>query len=356
MENIYHFTPLWHRIDLICKPDRALEAIRIKSLQTFLDKYRIEVSRPLSLDGMFFVSECIWIIQQLLEDHTDDNEILRRLRELEQNDSLKTVRNSLNLWYDASCPIFSRDPHQGLPPDTELEDESGASILTWSRRFFHQQHAIGNLGFMAMLMTSEVWVLPRNGKLKAASLISAATTTILFASYLIYTDAVQHECACTLDATSAQSFEAMTLFIRSSWQVARTNSNIFDSPPGREFGATLSEVRLSNDGKRFLTRVGHKSWCEAPYWHPCRRVPGSVWNKYLKNLARPIFPIQFRANNKLHISLPNTIFSLIQLWETYYHELRDRFDQVCISPISITVYLLTLQEDWTSSTFEFVFI
>nr|QDH06610.1 mating type A-1-2 protein [Epichloe glyceriae] len=323
MENIHHFSPLWERLELIFKPEQAIEELRIKSLQAFLHNHRSEAAKPLNLNQV--VLECTCIIQQLLENNNDENEILQRLHNSGQGDPLAIVKKALVLWYAGSCPIFSRDPHQGLPPDSELEDDSGAPILTWSRRFFHEQHAIGNLGLMAMLMTSETWLSPKHEKLKAASLISTASATILFASYLICTEAMHRPWA--HDVSSAQSSEAMALFIRSSWQVARENSEIFDSPPGREFGATLKEVKLSDDGKRFLTKIGHESWHEAPYWHPCRRVPGSSWNKYLRNFACPLFPTHL-TTNYIHISLPTTMFSLVQPWEAYYAELRIRFDQV----------------------------
>lgn len=227
------------------------------------------------------------------------------------------------LWQAASSPILSRQSHQAVGSDL---DESRAPTLAWSRRLSYEQHAISNLGLIAMLMTSETWLSPKHEKLKVASLISAASTTIMFASYLL--------CHVVADKTwakgisSAQGSEAMTLFIRSSWQIVRENSDMFDSPPGSEFGATLREIRLSNDGRRFLAKDGHDTWREAPYWHPCRRTPGSCWNIFLRNTFRPVFPTESTGSKKICISLPSTMFSLIRPWETYYSELRNRYDQV----------------------------
>lgn len=243
------------------------------------------------------------------------------------------------LWQAASSPILSRQSNQAV--DSDL-DGSRAPTLGWSRRSSYEQHAIGNLCLIAMLMTSETWLPPKHEKLKAASLISAASTTILFASYLLC-HAVANK-PWVKGVSSAQSSEAMALFIRSSWQIVRENSDMFDSPPGSEFGATSREIMLSNDGRRFLAKDGYDTWREAPYWHPCRRIPGSCWNVFLRNAFRPLFPTELTGSKEICISLPSTMFSLIRPWEAYYSELRNRYDQVWWSYRFVNdhkVYILT---------------
>ncbi|KAG5996501.1 hypothetical protein E4U54_002555 [Claviceps lovelessii] len=254
MESLYHFSPLWERPEFVSKPEQAIEELRIKSLEAFLHRNHSEAAKPLTLNDV--VLECTSVIQQLLKNHSDGNEIIQRLRNHDQDDPMAVVKSALVLWYAASSPIFSRGSQQGLFADSGLQNDDGVPTLAWSRRFFYEQHAIGNLGLMSMLMTSEAWLSPKHEKLKSASLISTASTTILFASYLICTEVVYRPWV--KDVSSAQNFEAMALFIRSSWQVARQNFDIFDSPPGREFGATSKEVKLSDDGKHLDMNRGMK--------------------------------------------------------------------------------------------------
>nr|ALI93546.1 MAT1-1-2 [Hypocrella siamensis] len=269
------------------------------------------------------------IIKQLLKD-LSDNKILQKLRADQHGQHAgahSIVKCALMLWYIASVPIISRDSHQGLPPDSTIGvDEHGANLLTWSRRFSHKKHAVGNLGIMAMLMTTESWLRPKHPNLKAASLVSNATTTLLLASYLIHPVAMENPWA--FGMSSAQFTDALHQFIRTSWHIARENYSAFDCPPGCEFGATLNEVKLADDGKRLLTRIGRDSWQEAPHWHPCRRVPGSSWNKYLKNWSQPMFSSKPITNRKVVITLPSTMLDLARPWEIYYTDLRARFDSV----------------------------
>nr|AKE48502.1 MAT1-1-2 [Ustilaginoidea virens]AKE48506.1 MAT1-1-2 [Ustilaginoidea virens] len=316
MDSIYHFAPLWERPELVSLPREALDDIRLRSTELFLKKHHPEAPKFLSLN-------------QLFDSSSTENEILQRLRHPDSAQdvyAIDVVKSSLVAWYNTSVPIFSRDPHQGLPPDSVINfDSNGTQLLTWSRRFSHEQNKISNLGLMAMLFTTENWLPPQDPNLRTASLISSVTTTILFASYLISSEGLQNLRFHKVSA--AECDEAISLFIRASWQVAREGSSKFNGPPGDEFGTSLNEIKLNSNGKRLLTKIGHQQWHVAPYWHPCRRVPGSSWNKHIRNFNRPIFHAEPSSSNAVFISLPNTMLALTQPWETYYSELRSRFDR-----------------------------
>lgn len=122
---------------------------------------------------------------------------------------LDIVKASLTMWYRSSVPIFTRDPLEGLPADSD-----NTAAIPWSRAYSNEQHVIGNLGLMAMLMTSENWLPPKHPNLKAASLVSSAVTTVLVATYLICPQTTR--CPSAFTTSAAQNDEALTLFIRAS--------------------------------------------------------------------------------------------------------------------------------------------
>jgi hypothetical protein len=122
--------------------------------------------------------------------------------------------------------------------------------------------------------------------------------------------------------------EPMKLFMKTMWHIAREGSLEFDFPPAAEYGASEEEVKLSHDGKRLLSKVGQESWSEASIWHPCRRIPGSPWNKFIRNKHQKLFLSPRVGRTQLALQLPSSSLSLAEPWEIYYSELRSRFDQV----------------------------
>ncbi|KID70246.1 mat1-1-2, partial [Metarhizium hybridum] len=318
MESICQFSPLWRRSELVSKPQKAIEELRLQSLKLFLNRHRSQEVRNLTLNGTPFQSP------------SHDNEILQRIRDISmvlRTSPIGIVEATLRVWYASSVPVFTRDPQDGLPLDSAMRDtRNDVSTLTWSRSYSTEQHEVGNLGLMAMLMTSENWLPPKHPNLKAASLVSSAVTTMLFASYLICPQLLRSPGS--LSTTTGQTDEALALFIKASYQVACENFDKFDSPPGSEFGATPDEMKLSHNGNRFLTKIGCNTWSEPAYWHPCRKVPGSNWNKFIRNSSRPIFPTTSPLRNELVVVLPSTLFGLAQPWAVYYNTLRVRFSLV----------------------------
>ncbi|KAL7947749.1 hypothetical protein V8C42DRAFT_315461 [Trichoderma barbatum] len=234
------------------------------------------------------------------------------------------------LWYTSSLSIFERDIHQGVSSQEEITTfEDGTIIATWNREYAAESHYAGNLGLMAMLLTTEVWLPPKDPKLQLASLISCAATTILFASYMISSRMSSFD-TWSFVLSACQNNEGARLFLRSAWRLAQKTADKGAPPPGADFGAQIDEIRLSRNGKALLSKVGRADWARAPFWHPCRKIPGSHWNKWVKNLCRPIFPkspCRGMRDIRIIFRLPSSAALLTAVFGEYYSNLRMRFDQ-----------------------------
>ncbi|PFH58376.1 hypothetical protein XA68_13740 [Ophiocordyceps unilateralis] len=335
MDSLFSFEPFWNNPDVLSWPRVAVDDIRIKSLNLYLNKHKGERPTPLGLDVV--IDECIDIIETLFEDSEDDNEILKRLHSIGYRytrDAMTIFRAGIAIWYSSAAPASTRDPLQGLHPDTLQEfDENGEEYEPWSRSWAAKQHASANLGIVAMLLTSERWVPPVHPLLKAASLVSKSITALLYAVFLIFStlvenpDLIELPWPCYLEST--RPYETMRLFLRSTWSLTRENFQELDFfPPGVEFGTTLNEVGLSHDGSQLLTSIGRgNSWAVPPPWHPVRKTPGSAWNKILRNQMQPVFSESPLDPAEFHLTIPGSCATLVQPFEKYYSQLRSRMDQ-----------------------------
>lgn len=227
----------------------------------------------------------------------------------------------------SAVPIIARDPQQGLPADSEMEVEDGIAILRWNRQYADEQHHAANLGLLAMSLTSDFWQQSRSPNLQGAELAANAAVSILYTAYILISTSVFKN-SWQFAASAGQNEEATKTFIRTAWQVAREGHDTFDSGPGSEFGATQGEIKLSKNAKALLSKVGREDWCVAPLWHPCRRVPGSAWNKFMRNSNTSFFTTQHQGHNEICYELPSSILSLAEPWQIYYAKLRSRFAQV----------------------------
>lgn len=273
--------------------------------------------------------DVIFVIESLLWNPRDENDIIDRIVAfgVEKNiDPVLVVKETIALWYISAVPVPTRDPHQGLPPDTEIERENGATILRWNRQYAAQKHEIANLGLIAMLLASETWARPESPNLQFGTLVANAATTILFGAFMIIPRITAIEPSSLLVAVLKDS-EAMQLYLSTSWQLARNGTSKFTSSPSAEFGATTSELKIDHTGRRLLTKIGQEHWSEATVWHPGRKTPGSPWNKFMRNINQPYFPRQ-KTKSSLHYRIPSSCLSLMEPWQIYYSELRSKFDQV----------------------------
>ncbi|RDA91457.1 hypothetical protein CP533_6290 [Ophiocordyceps camponoti-saundersi (nom. inval.)] len=322
------------------------------------------------------MDECLSIIKVMLENPKDKNIIIKRIRDFasfKETDVMEIFSLSLAIWYSSAAPAILRDSLQGLDPESlEAVDENGEEYEPWSRGWAEKQHNAANLGIVAILMTTDRWVPPVHPLLKAGAMVSKSITTILYAAFLIVStsksivyepdsdsdevsdpnqvdnpnqaeDPNQVEAANEAEDPSQMDDlwnelslikiisprESMKLFLRSAWSLTRENFGERDFfPPGIEFGTTLSEVGLSQNGSQLLTSIGRGGrWAVPPPWHPVRKVPGTAWNKILRNQVQPIFPESPTNSRTFHLTVPGSCATLVQPYEKYYFELRNRMDQ-----------------------------
>ncbi|KAM4064853.1 hypothetical protein HRG_012774 [Hirsutella rhossiliensis] len=328
MESICSFEPFWKQSDVVSAPRDAIQDIRTRSLNLYLDKHEEETFHPPSVEDV--ISESLEITRFLLENLDDSNEILQRLHAIgyhHQSDAICIVQGALAMWYSSAIPAISRDPLQGFNPEAPREfDGNGEEFDPWSRRFAAQQHASANLGIVAILMTFEPCDSEAHPLLKTGSLVARSVATLLYAVFLISPQMLEETWTHLLELTRPD--ETIKTFLRSTWSLMRENCTWLNAPaPGSEFGATLDEVRLSSDGMDLITRIGRSSWHSPPPWHPLRNVPGSSWNKFLRNHSQPIFPELPSQSSDFRITVPGSLSTLASTFEEYYFQLRSRMDQ-----------------------------
>jgi hypothetical protein len=263
-----------------------------------------------------------------------NNPIIARLRTIAvqtEHEPMIAIKGAMALWYTSSVSIFERDIHQGVSSEEEIMTiEDGTIVATWNREYAAERHYAGNLGLMAMLLTTETWLPPKDSKLQVASLVSCAATTVLFAAYMISSRMPTYE-SWNFALPACPNNEGIRLFLRSAWRLAQQTVDDGHISPGIDFGARVDEIRLSKDGKDLLSKVGRGDWGRASFWHPGRKVPGSPWNKWIKNICRPIFPKSPYDNLRdIHIvfRLPSSAILLTSVFGEYYSALRTKFDQV----------------------------
>lgn len=274
------------------------------------------------------------VIGQLLASDQDrENTIIRQVQDaisalvLPANQTSRIFEAAISLWYISSSGVFSRDPQQGLPPDADTEtDENGIPFLRWSRSFSGSRHAVSNLGIIAMLMATQCWETPQSALLRGPTLISGAAVVILFATFLILPRITTVSMDYAISANNPK--RSMAIFLRTAWAIGVKNRKTFRQPPGVEFGAHQGEIKLSPNGKSLLTKVGRYDWQEAAYWHPCKKTPGSPWNKFMRNFAQPIFSPS--DSNTLWFHLPSSAHTLAEPFEAYYASLRLKMDRVLL--------------------------
>lgn len=271
------------------------------------------------------------------DDMTRSNSILSSLsvtcRRISSG-SMSCVDAALCLWYISAVPLVLRDPEHGLPPDSEIEYDEGVAILRWNREYASEQQHVANLGLVAMVLTADLWSRPAQPGFEVATLISNAVASILYAVQIIVATE-KFESAWTAAATSTDPGVASKIFIRTALNIARVGCDKFDAGPGSEFGALQNEIKLSEDARHVLSKVGRDDWSVVPVWHPCRRVPGSQWNKFMRNTKRTFFGDGQRKKTDIVYQLPSSILSLSEPWQVYYTELRSRFDAVIMVDFTI---------------------
>lgn len=224
-------------------------------------------------------------------------------------------------------PALGRDPSFEFPDEESLNSSSDSEEDGSGDHEEKEDDNIdkyGSLGLTAMLLTAGVWRAPKQPKLKMPSLIANSITSVLFAGYLISFHAREDILVYLSEQGLAR--KAFTAYMQCAWQMARVNQESH-AQPCQEYGVLLpDEVMVSPDGRRMLTNIGRNDWHEPPFWHPCKKTPGSDWNKFFKNVGRPLFvPASFTSTHVSH-RLPNTALKLVEPVEEYYESVEDRMD------------------------------
>ncbi|KPM39117.1 hypothetical protein AK830_g7440 [Neonectria ditissima] len=274
-----------------------------------------------------------------------DNMILEKIRELSEEldaEPIAVVHGAIYLWYQGSIPIVSREPNMGLSEHI-AEDEGFTSPA--AREHLNRQFRFANRGYLSMLMATEAWEKPTHPKLQAASLITNAAISFLFATYVIaphMEDEPLWTGPISEDPVNMCQNE-MLLFLKTNWHVQREGWQDSDHRPGAEFDALKSEVKMSEDGKRLLTQVGYPDWHEVPSWHPFRVVPGSPWNKFIRNRYQKIFPVFPAMTNRVRYMVPGSAASLTNSFREYYNVLRSQYDSTETRRTQPTEHKLELQ-------------
>ncbi|KKP01500.1 hypothetical protein THAR02_06404 [Trichoderma harzianum] len=282
MENICSFEPMWKSFEADV-PQKDITRIRLKSVEVFLRENKfLDTEQPPSLE--YIIAASLEIVNHLLCFWQGDNPIIAKIRTIAaqtKSEPIIAVQGAIALWYTSCVSIFVRDIHQGVSSEEEITTfDDGTIIATWNREYAAECHYAGNLGLMAMLLTTETWLPPSDHKLQVASLVSCAATTILFATYMISSRIpAYHSWSFALSA--CPNNEGVALFLRSAWRLAQRNVDK-GFLPGTDFGAHIDEIRLSRNGKILLSKVGRADWARAPFWHPSLLT--AVFGEYYSNL------------------------------------------------------------------------
>ena len=262
-----------------------------------------------------------YLLQAFLWDDSEDNTILAKIRSVAgsvSQDPAEVVQRVIHLWYRYAIPVLARTPPRERNSFDDDDEPAREDDDTW----------ISYHGHLSMLLLADVWEHTAHPKLQTACLVANATITILFA---VYTITSRLDSDILINTQPVVTQRAMQVFLRTAWQVARQGWKNNQHPPGIEFGAHLDEVRLTRDGTEVQSKVGRQKWAIAPYWHPARKVPGSHWNKFFQNKRQPVFPTGLPHTPGIHFKAPSSALALLDTWETYYDNLKERMDVVSIS-------------------------
>ncbi|KAH6874950.1 hypothetical protein B0T10DRAFT_448785 [Thelonectria olida] len=325
MDNLLCYEPLW--------ADGASTAFRFP--QKDIHDLILKCMKQLKLDSPTeaiassigdIISTVLEFLDTLLRNQSDENFILQRARAAANTVSMPpeiAIRSAIVAWYLSSYTTLHR-PRPDTPQP--LLDQSNAAV---AQREGAIDTSIANLGYLAMLTLKEMWVPPSDNKLRVASLISNGTVTFLVVGILIIPH-LGNEVNWPDELSKFGPLAPFETLLKTSWAVAREKVPGFVPPPGIEFGATNAEVKLNKTGHTLMTSVGEGGeWFEVPYWHPCRVVPGSAWNRFIRNTHQHIFPTKPRdeLTSEVYYRVPSSACSLVDRVREYYQELRTHFDQ-----------------------------
>nr|AYD41912.1 mating type protein 1-1-2 [Fusarium anguioides] len=284
MDSSFSFSPLWEDKSIIYKPEKALNELYSKTISLVLRKIKLPKEGE-EFSPRDIVRSVDIVIKQILLDLSIDNEVVEKIRSShirllgpgnKPGSPINAVDAALIKWYiQAAAVLYSRrGPH--LP-------------RRWIGGYRHS-HPLANLGFMTILRVLEDWTHPKDPKLQAASLISKAAIAVLYAAYTIvpHIETFPFNHLARMPVSQAREL-FLKVFVSVSGNVYNDDETLV-APPAFEYGVSHEHVRISRGGKKLLVKVySQENWRSVPDWHPYRKLPGSPWNNYIRNIEQPTF-------------------------------------------------------------------
>nr|QKY89079.1 mating type protein 1-1-2 [Calonectria hongkongensis] len=306
MDNTVFYKPFWKEKVLAADHENNIDKLHVTLMNMLLPETSAETPPPPTIEKV--ISTSTHLAQTLLSDLSNENEILQKVRTSSARlkvEPIHALKGAIVAWYSNCAEALSLEP--------------------WDFQMLHESDCpIGNLGYISMLRLKEVWDPPSHPRLRAAALMANAAVSFLFAALLI----IPHLSRKKLRQNLARNDKkAMAMFLQTAWRVARESRNKAERPPAAEFGAMNTAVKLSKTGNQLLVHLDGDEWEEVPCWHPCRIVPGSAWNKFMRNRCQPVFPMGHEVlYPEVQFAVPSSAINLIDIYRDYYMSIRDQFD------------------------------
>ncbi|VUC36961.1 unnamed protein product [Clonostachys rosea] len=359
MDNALHFGPLWSLPLMIQRPNIEIEKVRLQVLQ-----WTLEFCPPQAPDAPSYdpFPTFLRALHALFDSENLDNSVLQYLQ-IQGNrlcgSPVRFIESMLHLWFISAAPVLARDALGTDVDDTALGrngqiaedldvDSSSAKLL------------YVNLGILSMLLTSKNWRDPADSSLHAATLTANTVASMVFAAFCI--GVVQRNPDCNFRPGRVPFRLVIHTFVKCAWQLSRQGGTSVDRGPGGLFGALSEEIRLGHRGECILIRANREHdeedrgdeeeeeggdddelhseqeddeeekkeeelWLEPPYWHPFKQVPGSPWNKFLKNKQQPVFSFTDEDVTGITYRMPSSAMKIISPFQRYYRQLRLRMDR-----------------------------
>uniref|UniRef100_A0A8H7N2E0 Uncharacterized protein n=1 Tax=Bionectria ochroleuca TaxID=29856 RepID=A0A8H7N2E0_BIOOC len=356
MDNALHFGPLWSSPPMIERPKIEIEKVRVQVLQ-----WTLKFCPPQAPDASSYdpFPTFLRALYALFDSDDLDNSVLQYLQTQGNHlcgSPIRFIESMLHLWFISAAPILARDT-LGTDVDSIALGRNGQIAEDLDVDSSSAKLLYVNLGILSMLLTSKNWRDPADSSLHAATLTANTVASMVFAAYSI--GMVQRNLDWSFRTGKVPFRRVVYTFVKCAWQLSRQGGNIIDRGPGGLFGALSEEIRLSPHGKGILIRAdrvedeedqeedqeeegddkfdvhseeeddGEKEelWLEPPFWHPFKQVPGSPWNKFLKNKQQPIFSFTDEDVTGITHRMPSSAMEIILPFQRYYRELRFRFDR-----------------------------
>ncbi|KFA66094.1 hypothetical protein S40285_04295 [Stachybotrys chlorohalonatus IBT 40285] len=307
----------------------SIDDLRLKALKLCLEDQTCHSKEAPDIDDV--VKESLATIRIITSTKRVSNELLIGLSRMSTSmdrDPAQVVEDAIIDWYMSTFSLIpgsiSCRENEGYDDNESDENEVDDDSDTSSDSDEEVNAPPNIMGLVAALLTSEPWMPPHHPVLRRATLISNVVVTVLFAAHLIL-----HK---QLPSTKGDNEtrpkncqDALKHFLRFVWKLEPKT----DCIPLPLFGASPDEIKLQSNGRGLLINTPSQGWVDMPEWHPCRKVPGSAWNKFMRNHLQPIFSTASTSSEELFLEfhLNSVALEILAPYETYYDALEVKFDE-----------------------------